>query len=111
MNTNAYIVVKFYKGNPRCEGYPLSKTIIIKALGISLSLDEWNIVLYRSAELLKKMMKKRIYFLANSMEFMMLLKSLMEIANFAFVMIVALKIFSYPLVNVKALVKEFMYNA
>jgi hypothetical protein len=45
------------------------------------------------------------------MEFMMPPKLSMEIANFAFVMIVVLKIFSFPLVNAKVHVKEFTSNA
>lgn len=68
-------------------------------------------MLYKSEESLKKMIKKKIFSLVSSMEFMMLPRSSMEIANFVFVMTVVLKISSFPHVNAKVHAKAFMYNA
>ncbi len=94
MNTNAYIIVKEYKVNNRCDGFNLSTYETTQALEIQSNQEEFNIESFRLEDCQRKMEKKRkISFQESSTVFMMLANIFKEHVNFVYVMIALLTTF------------------
>ena len=111
MNTNAYIVVKSYKGNHRSEGFPLCKPSITQHSGISWNWEEWSTGWCNSAAMPEKHKRNVNFFLVSSTEYIKQTKTSLELASFAFATIARPKTFLSLHASARALAKAFMFSA